>query len=69
MEIDFLSRLQIGKLQCAIKEQEDPQVQCGLDKNTSAKFEKTEAYEFPAQLNTIVNTMVDGSVKFKSTNC
>lgn len=37
----------------------DPQIQCGLDKNTSAKFEKTEANEFPAHL----NAMVDGSVK------
>lgn len=42
----------------------DPQIQCGLDKNTSAKFEKTEANEFPAHLNAIVNAMVDGSVKF-----
>lgn len=38
-------------------------IQCGLDKNTSAKVEKTEAKEFPAHLNTIVNAMVDGSVK------
>ena len=42
----------------------NPQIQCGLDKNTSAKFEKTEANEFPAHLNAIVNAMVDGSVKF-----
>lgn len=41
----------------------DPQIQCGLDKNTSAKFEKTEANEFPAHLNAMVNAMVDGSVK------
>ena len=42
----------------------DPQIQCGLNKNTSAKVEKTEAKEFPAHLNAIVNAMVDGSVKF-----
>lgn len=42
----------------------DPQIQCGLDKKTSAKFEKTEANEFPAHLNAIVNAMVDSSVKF-----
>lgn len=41
----------------------DPQIQCGLDKNTSAKVEKTEAKEFPSHLNAIVNAMVDGSVK------
>ena len=39
-------------------------LQCGLDKNTSAKFEKTEANEFALHLNAIVNAMVDGSVKF-----
>lgn len=39
-------------------------LQCGLDKNTSAKLEKTEANEFALHLNAIVNAMVDGSVKF-----
>ena len=39
-------------------------LQCGLDKNTSAKFEKTEANDFALHLNAIVNAMVDGSVKF-----
>ena len=42
----------------------DLQIQCSLHKSTSAKFEKTEANEFPAHLNAIVNAMVDGSVKF-----
>ncbi|KAK3714762.1 hypothetical protein QZH41_001562 [Actinostola sp. cb2023] len=42
-----------------------PQVHSGLDEDTLEKVAKTEAHVFPGYKDALVNSIVDGSVKFK----